>query len=71
MQRTFGHTPAMVAYFGEVTGVDYPFSHYAQIVVSDFIFGGMENTTATTIYEHVLFDERAAIDMSLGRPHGP
>jgi aminopeptidase N len=63
VQRTFGHTPAMVAYFGEVSGVDYPFSHYAQVVVADFIFGGMENTTATTLYEHVLLDERAAIDI--------
>jgi aminopeptidase N len=34
------------------------------VVVSDFIFGGMENTTATTLYEHVLLDERAALDVS-------
>jgi aminopeptidase N len=33
------------------------------VVVSDFIFGGMENTTATTMYEHILLDERAAIDI--------
>jgi aminopeptidase N len=63
-QRAFAHTPEMLRYFGEVTGVAYPWSKYAQVVVSDFIFGGMENTTATTLYEHVLLDERAALDIS-------
>jgi aminopeptidase N len=62
--RTFGRTPEMIKHFGEVTGVPYPWSKYAQVVVADFIFGGMENTTATTLYEHVLLDERAAIDIS-------
>jgi aminopeptidase N len=63
-QRTFAHTADMVRLFSEVTGVPYPWKSYTQVVVSDFIFGGMENTTATTLYEHVLLDERAAIDLS-------
>jgi aminopeptidase N len=62
--RTFGHTPEMIAHFSEVTGVPYPWNKYAQVVVADFIFGGMENTTATTMYEHILLDERAGIDIS-------
>jgi aminopeptidase N len=62
--RTFQNTPAMVAYFGERFGVAYPWNKYAQVVVSDFIFGGMENTTATTLYEHVLLDERASLDIT-------
>jgi aminopeptidase N len=62
--RTFARTPAMVKLFGERTGVPYPWNKYAQIVVSDFIFGGMENTTATTMYEHILLDPRAALDIS-------
>ena len=62
--RTFKRTPDMVQYFGEVTGVPYPWSRYTQVVVHDFIFGGMENTTATTMYEHILLDPRAAIDVS-------
>jgi aminopeptidase N len=44
--------------------VPYPWNKYAQVVVSDFIFGGMENTTATTMYEHILLDERAALDIT-------
>jgi aminopeptidase N len=63
-RRAFGRTPDMLRHFSEVTGVPYPWNKYAQVVVSDFIFGGMENTTATTMYEHVLLDERAAIDVT-------
>ena len=63
-RRSFARTPEMMLHFGEVTGGAYPWSKYAQVVVTDFIFGGMENTTATTLYEHVLLDERAALDIS-------
>lgn len=63
-KRTFVNTPAMIRLFADKTGVAYPWTKYAQVVVSDFIFGGMENTGATTLYEHVLLDERAAIDIS-------
>jgi len=63
-ERTFANTPEMIRLFAERTGIDYPWSKYAQIVVSDFIFGGMENTGATTMYEHILVDERAALDVT-------
>ncbi|MCS6898310.1 MAG: M1 family aminopeptidase [Myxococcales bacterium] len=61
--RTFARTPAMVEHFSRLTGVPFPWEKYAQVVVSDFIFGGMENTSATTMYEHILLDERAALDI--------
>ncbi|MEO7329342.1 MAG: M1 family aminopeptidase [Minicystis sp.] len=63
-KRTFARTPEMIRHFGELLGVPYPWNKYAQVVVSDFIFGGMENTTATTMYEFILLDERAALDIS-------
>jgi aminopeptidase N len=63
-QRTFARTPEMIAHFSDITGVAYPWSRYSQVVVSDFIFGGMENTTATTMYEYILLDKRAAIDIT-------
>jgi aminopeptidase N len=62
--RSFGETPRMIELFSRLTGVSYPYPRYTQVVVSDFIFGGMENTTATTMYEHILLDERAALDIS-------
>jgi len=61
-QRTLDRTPQMLEVFSQRFGVDYPYSRYAQVFVSDFIFGGMENTTATTLTDTVLLDERAAID---------
>ncbi len=63
-RRSFGKTPHMIELFSRLTGVAYPWSRYSQVVVSDFIFGGMENTTATTMYEHILLDERAALDVA-------
>lgn len=62
--RSLGETPRMIELFARLTGTAFPWSRYSQVVVSDFIFGGMENTTATTLYEHVLLDARAAIDVS-------
>jgi aminopeptidase N len=62
-KRSLGETPRMLELFSRVTGVPFPWSRYSQVVVSDFIFGGMENTTATTLYEHALVDERAALDI--------
>ena len=62
--RVVARTPKMVAMFEELTGIPYPFGDYAQIFVSEFIFGGMENTSATTLTDAVLHDERAHADYS-------
>jgi aminopeptidase N len=63
-QRAFGDTPEMVRFFSQKLGVPYPWNKYAQIAVSDFIFGGMENTTATTQTDLTLHDARAHLDFS-------
>jgi aminopeptidase N len=63
-KRTFARTPAMIATSRSCSACATRGTRYSQVVVSDFIFGGMENTTATTMYEHVLLDERAALDVS-------
>lgn len=63
-RRTFARTPEMIRRFGELLGVPYPWKRYTQVVVNDFTFGGMENTTATTMYEHILLDERATLDVT-------
>jgi aminopeptidase N len=46
--RGFGTTPRAVGIFSQKTGVKYPWVKYDQIVAPDYIFGGMENVTATT-----------------------
>ena len=59
----FQNTAEMMTLFSEVTGVPYPYAKYAQVVVQDFIFGGMENVSATTVTENVLLDEKARQDV--------
>ncbi|MDP1826858.1 MAG: M1 family aminopeptidase [Archangium sp.] len=62
--RCVSRTPKMVAFFERLTGMPYAFGDYAQIFVSEFIFGGMENTSATTLTDAVLHDARAHADYS-------
>ena len=57
-----GARPHMIDFFSERIGVPYPHTRYSQIAVPDFIFGGMENTSATTLTDLALLDERAALD---------
>lgn len=64
-ERTLLRTPQMLELFSQRFGVEYPFQRYAQVFVSDFIFGGMENTSATTLTDTVLIDERASLDYDI------
>ncbi|HUJ62769.1 MAG TPA: M1 family metallopeptidase [Kofleriaceae bacterium] len=61
-ERTLARTPQMLELFSTRFGLPYPYPRYSQVFVADFIFGGMENTSATTLTDSVLLDERAAID---------
>ena len=63
LRRSLGRTPEMIRLFSRLLAQPFPWEKYAQVVVSDFIFGGMENTSATTLYERALLDERAALDV--------
>jgi aminopeptidase N len=65
IERTLKATPALIDFFSKTIGVPYPFARYSQIFVSDFIFGGMENTTATTLTGEAILDERAALDQDM------
>src|SRR5438093_8464289 len=62
--RTFGRTRDMLAFFSKRFGVDYPWEKYAQVVVEQFTAGGMENTSATTLTEFALHDQRSMLDSS-------
>jgi aminopeptidase N len=63
-KRSFDNTPKMIRFFGDYFGVKYPYPRYAQVVVADFIFGGMENITSTTLTERTLHDKRAHLDFT-------
>ncbi|WP_233487082.1 M1 family metallopeptidase [Tenacibaculum sp. E3R01] len=45
-KQIFGNTPEMLAFFSKVTGIEYPWNKYAQIIGRDYVSGAMENTTA-------------------------
>ncbi len=61
----YKNTSDMIRYSEDITGVAYPWDPvYAQAPVHDFIARGMENTTATLLYDAVQFDKRTAQDLS-------
>ena len=62
--RSFGLTTDMMKYFGEKIGIEYPFEKYDQIIVDDFMFGGMENITLTHNTDRTMYDQFAAPDVS-------
>ncbi len=63
-ERAFGKTPSMIEAFEAKINTPYPYARYSQIAVGDFIFGGMENTSATTQTDRTLHDEAAHLDFS-------
>ncbi len=62
-QNAFRDTGKMLRLFSDYTGFRYPYPHYTQIAVPEFIFGGMENFTVTTQTDLTLHDDRAALDI--------
>ncbi len=64
-RRTLARTPEMIELFSEKLGVPYPYPRYSQVFVADFIFGGMENTSATSLTDTILIDERASLDYDI------
>ena len=45
---SYNRTPAMIELFSKKLGVDYPWEKYSQVMVDEFVAGGMENSSATT-----------------------
>ncbi len=46
---SFRKTDAILRFFGDYTGLPYPYPKYSQTTVRNFMFGGMENISATTL----------------------
>jgi len=61
-KKVFENTPAMIEFFSELLGVDFPWSKYDQLVVRDFVSGAMENTTLSIFMEDLRLNAREAID---------
>lgn len=65
IERNFQHTPEMIAALSDYLDFPYPFDKYAQVAVSEFMFGGMENISATTLNANSLRDATAAREGSM------
>jgi aminopeptidase N len=63
----YGRTPAMLDLFTKKLGVEYPWEKYAQVMVDDFVAGGMENSSATTNTSSSLIDPRLAPEYFTGQ----
>ncbi|MFB9844215.1 M1 family metallopeptidase [Mucilaginibacter ginsenosidivorans] len=46
-KKIFGETPEAMEFFSKTLGVNFPWNKEAEIAVSDYVSGAMENTTAT------------------------
>lgn len=53
---SYDQTLEMFAYLENYIGVDYPWESYSMVPVRDFLYGGMENTTATIFAESFMTD---------------
>lgn len=50
------NTAEMLRMFNDKFGYRYPWANYKQVIVSEYIHGGMENTSATVLNERVYYD---------------
>ena len=55
--NSFRDTEEIMAFFEGEIGVPYPWAKYDQVCVNDFVAGGMENTSATTLTDDTLFTD--------------
>jgi len=62
VEQTFGATMDMVRVFENRLDEPYPWVKYANISVWNFGWGGMENTSATTVYDTAVLDAKALLD---------
>lgn len=66
-RNSFKDTKDMMAFFEEEIGVPYPWDKYYQVCVQDYGWGGMENTSLTTLNHNTLHpDETETLGSSQG-----
>lgn len=67
LQVNYGRTPQMIDLFSRKYGLPYPWEKYDQVMVDDFVAGGMENSSATTNTSDSLVDPRLAPEYETGQ----
>lgn len=62
LEPTYRYTPKIMDFFEQTIGIPYPWKTYSQIPVQNFIYGAMENTTATIFGDFYYIDAREFLD---------
>jgi aminopeptidase N len=62
VETTYEKSAEMIDFFEAEIGVPFPWKTYSQIPVQDFMYGAMENTTATVFGDFFFTDKRMALD---------
>jgi len=62
VEPTYRYTQEIFEFLEDEIGVSYPWQNYKQIPVRDFLYAGMENTTATIFSEAFVVDSIGFVD---------
>ena len=62
VEPTYRYTKEIFDFLEKEIGVPYPWQNYKQIPVHDFLYAGMENTTATIFSDGYVIDSTAFVD---------
>ena len=62
LEPTYRNTAKIMDFLEKETGVKYPWESYSQIPVQNFLYGAMENTTATIFGDFYYVDKRECLD---------
>src|SRR5690606_11189354 len=61
-EPTYRYTKQMFDFLEEEIGVPYPWQNYKQVPVKDFLYAGMENTSATIFSDTYVIDSISFVD---------
>jgi aminopeptidase N len=62
VEPTYRYSKQMFDFLEEEIGVTYPWQNYKQVPVKDFLYAGMENTSATIFADSFVIDSIAFVD---------
>ncbi len=62
LEPTYRYSVELIDFFEKEIGVPYPWDSYSQIPVKDYMYGAMENTTATLFGDFYYVDSSSYLD---------
>jgi aminopeptidase N len=62
VEPTSRYSEQIIDFLATETGIPYPWINYSQVMVQDFLYGAMENTSATTFGDFFWVDKRGFQD---------